>query len=163
MKKVFLLSLLIPICFIPSATYPISGLKLAGGIASGLVSAASGALSYAIVKGPGPHAPAPGLGLVLAGAGLLSAGSGILSAVLLNPTDYSSSTVAKLGAAAYVGGLSAVCGAKAIKYACKLKNSPNDIGYKREAKTLGVLTAITGAIAAGAVYSALDNNWHLKA
>lgn len=128
-----------------------------------MVSAASGALSYAIVKGPGPHAPAPGLGLVLAGSGLLSAGSGVLSAILLNPTDYSSSTVAKLGAAAYVGGLSAICGTKAIKYALKLKNSPHDIGYKRDAKTFGVLTAITGAIAAGAVYSALDGNWHLKA
>lgn len=177
MNKVLLLSLLIPFCFIPSVTH--ADAKHTAGITTGVVSALSGLLAYAVFTGESNGSWGADLGAFIIGSGasLVSLGTGMASFALLNPTNYSSATVGKLEVAACSGLIAtgiAGLGVKNFiasmkaenKSSCGNKNCPacNDkVRLRRQAKRCAKAALVPAAIAGLAVYSALDKNWHLKA
>lgn len=99
MKRVFLLSLLIPVSFFSihsQADVFGSTDKYVAGAVVGLASAGIAKCAYDCIKGPRAHISSPqfegSFGFLLGG---IAAATATASAVLLNPTAVSSATVAK--------------------------------------------------------------------
>lgn len=149
---------------LPSSAHIIRNLKVGTGVATGLISAFSTGLCYSAFTKPagGGVMAAQGAAIVGLMAGAMATTTGIATAVLLNPTDYSSSTMAKLGVAAYSGALTAIFAGSAVKTAIKAKQTQN-YPDKSLAKLFATLAVPTAVITAGALYCALDKNWQLKA
>ena len=175
MKKVLLLSLLIPICFISSGIH--ADAKRTAGITTGVISAVSGLVAYDMFNYEGSWGAEYGCFIIGLGSSVVSVGSGLASFALLNPTNYTSATVAKLEVAACSGLIAtgiAALGVKSFiasikaedKSACGKKNCAvcnEKVWHRNDAKLCAKLALVPAAIAGVALYSALDSNWHLKA
>lgn len=154
MKKLLLSALLSVLCI---STYshaaPFGTVdRLIGGAVAGLFSAGAGTLAYKCIKGPRADLASPqfegSFGFSLAAT---SAAAATLSAVLLNPTNMSSTKVAKLGTGFTFSALSLIAALKRAEVTLRPKKNyieeKIDAGLANELTVAGALSSLISSVA----------------
>ena len=153
MKKVFLLSLLLPVLLTSTqsrADYFGSVDKVVAGVSAGLACAVSlFSVNFLYEEPSGPYPEIAPFVLTVPFT-LLSVATGAATAALLNPTHVSSMTAAKLGAAVTAAISTGILARQAYR-----KNVLSPV-------VMGTLGAPAAAIGAVSLNSAFNENWQLK-